>query len=214
MYDGHRRYLGVADPLRNRKNAHKQGLEYTENERRLIPTMKTYEEYRENGMEAEKLNEAEYLRKLKKKEKLNSKHIDVNGVYGLWSLDILPYAKSIYWTMDFMHTTNNICHDMLNSIRPTHSIITGLYYGHKNRTYDEGVVEACKTEKIFDVLNSDLKPDWVLEVEECLEMDRSMNNIMGQFRSEEVVKNVMRAGKAEKSHDTIYWCIVYARFSF
>ena len=41
--------------------------------------------------------------------------------------------------------------------------------------------------------------------------DRAMNNIMGQLKSEELVKNFMRAGKAEKSHDTIYWCIVYAR---
>lgn len=204
--------MGIADPLRNSKTARKQGLEYAGNEHGVRPTKKTYENYRKNGVEAKELNEAEYERRLKGNNNLNFQHIDVNGVYGLWSLDVLPYAEKIHWTMDFMHTTNNICHDMLNSIRPTHSGITGLYYCHKNRTYDEGVAEACRNEKIFQVLNEDVKPDWVLEVDECLDIDRSMNNVMGQFESEELVKNVMRAGKAEKSHDTIYWCIVYARF--
>lgn len=200
------------DPLRNRKSARKSGYEYRNNEVEDVPAIKTYDAYRINGIKAKKLNEAEYKRRLLRKDKTEFKHIDVNGVYGLWSLDILPYASSIHWTMDFMHTTNNICHDMINSIRPTHSGITGLYYNHKNRTYDEGVATACREEKIFPVLNGSLKPDWVLEIDECLEIDRSMNNIIGQFRSEEIVKNVMRAGKAEKSHDTVYWCIVYARF--
>jgi hypothetical protein len=41
-----------------------------------------------------------------------------------------------------------------------------------------------------------------------------MNNVIGQMSNEELVKNIMRQGKAEKSHDTIYWCIVYARLAF
>ena len=55
----------------------------------------------------------------------------------------------------------------------------------------------CKI--IFLLLESNLKPDWVLELEECLAIDRAMNNIMCQCRSDELVRNVMRAGHAEKS---------------
>ena len=44
-------------------------------------------------------------------------------------------------------------------------------------------------------------------------MDKAMGNILCQSRSEEIVKNVMRGGRAEKSHDTIYWCIVNARLN-
>jgi hypothetical protein len=100
---------------------------------------------------------------------------------------------------------------MLNSTRPTHSGITGLYYEHVNRTYTDSVVEACRGEKIFSILNLSTKPDWVIETHECISMDKGMNNIMCQCRSEELVQNVMRGGRAEKSHDTIYWCTVYAR---
>ena len=163
-------------------------------------------------MKAERLNEDEYNRRFQNNLNTNFNHIDVDGVYGIWSFNTLPYAADIHWTVDFMHTCNNICCDMLKSTRPTHSGVSGLYYEHGNRTYSDGIVAACKSEKIFRVLESNLKPDWVLELNECLAMDRAMNNIMGQCRSEEIVKNVMRAGHAEKSHDTIYWCIVYARF--
>ena len=214
VYDSHRRYLDMNDPLRNRRQAHNQGYEYVTDERRQLGDFRLYETYQKNGVKAIGLNKAEYKRRLKKGDSTEFPRIDVEGVYGLWCLDILPYATHINWTIDFMHTCNNVCHDMMNSIRPSHSGVTGLFYTHKNRTYDEKVVDACRDEKIFSVLYSDLKPDWVLEVTECIEMDRAMNNVMGQFKSEELVKNFMRAGKAEKSHDTIYWCIVYARFYF
>ena len=173
-----------------------------------------YDDYKSNGLEAEILNEAEYNRRIERNLLTNFPRIDVDGVYGLWCLDILRYAPNIHWTIDFMHSCNNVCHDMLNSTRPTHSGISGLYYEHSNRTYCDSVVAACKNEKIFPILESNLKPDWVLEVDECLSMDKAMGNILCQSRSEEIVKNVMRGGRAEKSHDTIYWCIVYARSDF
>jgi hypothetical protein len=204
--------LAADDVLRDKKRAHQSGYDYYSNEDREFPVYRTYETYQTNGTKAIKLNEAEYKRRLRNKDKTAFNHIDVDGVYGLWCLKDLPYAADIYWTTDFMHTTNNVCHDMLNSIRPTHSQISGAYYGHNNRTYDDKVVAACQDEKIFRCIYGALKPDWVLEVNECIEIDRLMNNIMGQLKSQELVKNVMRAGRGEKSHDTIYWCIVYARF--
>ena len=187
------------------------GYEYASNEVLDGPPMKTYVNYIKNGKKAELLNDKEYKKRLQNKDKLGFKHIDVNGVYGLWCFKDLPYAEDIHWTIDYMHTTNNVCHDLLNSVRPNHSGIPGLYYQFNNRSYDDGVIAACRNEKIFKVLYGDMKPDWVFEIEECIQMDNSMSNIMGQMKSQELVKNVMRAGKAEKSHDTIYWCIVYAR---
>jgi hypothetical protein len=214
IFDGHRRYLASDDELRNKKTARRRGYEYSSDEVLDGPDMKTYENYIKNGKKATQMNEEEYRKKLSHGDRLQFKHIDENGVYGLWCLKDLPYAKDIHWTIDYMHTCNNVCHDFLNSVRPNHSGIPGLYYSFKNRTYDDGVVSACKDEKIFKVLYGDMKPDWVFEVEECIQMDKSMNNIMGQMKSQELVKNVMRAGKAEKSHDTIYWCIVYARYNY
>ena len=213
VFDGHRRYLPLDDDLRNRKLARRRGYEYSSDEVLGFPEMKTYENYINNGNIATQLNEEEYQKRLSQNHSLQFNHIDEKGVYGMWCFKDLPYAKDIHWTMDYMHTSNNVCHDYLNSVRPTHSAIPGIYYAFKNRTYDEGVVSVCKDEKIFKVLYGDLKPDWVLEVDECIQMDKSMNNIMGQMKSQELVKNVMRAGKAEKSHDTIYWCIVYARLN-
>ena len=160
------------------------------------------------------MNDAEYNRRFDNNLNTNFNYIDVNGVYGLWCFDILPYARDIHWTFDFMHSSNNVCHDMLNSTRPSHSGVSGLYYEHSNRTYNSSVVQACKDEKIFKCLELPTKPDWVLEMNECILMDKSMKNIMGQFRSEELVENVMRGGRAEKSHDTIYWCVVYARSEY
>jgi hypothetical protein len=192
------------------KGAKKIGYQFSFNEEREAPIMKTYKDYQALGIKASKMNEDA----IKKKKNNNVDRLQVEGVYGIWCLDILPYADNIHWTVDFMHTASNICNDMLNSIRPTHSAISGLYYEHKNRTYDDKVVSACNDEKIFSCLNDINKPDWVLEIKECLDIDASMNNIIGQMSNEELVKNTMRQGRAEKSHDTIYWCIVYARLAY
>ena len=53
-------------------------------------------------------------------DRLQFKHIDEKGVHGVWCFKDLPYAKDIHWTIDYMHTSNNVCHDLLNSVRPNH----------------------------------------------------------------------------------------------
>ena len=197
--------------MRNRSKAKKVGYEYCGNEERDRPTFREYETYRKNGLKAKKLNENELRRRIGLNINTNFQHLHVDGVYGLWCLDVLPYAKFIHWTVDFMHSASNVCGDIIDSIRPTHSAVTGLFYKHENRTYNEDVVKACNEHKIFNFLNDINKPNWVLEVSECLDVDRGMKNVLGYMTNEDIFKNTMRAGHAEKSHDTIYWCIVFLR---
>jgi hypothetical protein len=135
------------------------------------------------------------------------------GVYGLWSLHILPYAANIHWTVDMMHTFNNVIKDMLDSIRPTVSATPGLYYKHVNRTYKDSVLEKCHDEGIHNTLTTSGEvPPWVLSKKECMSMDRQMMNVIGAHRSDEVSRFVMRSGGTQKSHDTIRWAQVFGEW--
>jgi len=68
VYDSHRRYLEMNDPLRNKRQAHSQGYEYVTDERRQLGDFKHYESYQKNGVKAIALNKAEYNRRIKREK--------------------------------------------------------------------------------------------------------------------------------------------------
>ena len=85
-----------------------------------------------------------------------------NGVKGVWSLHVLPYAHKIHWTYDLMHTFANIITDSLKSITTTHGGRAGLLYKNENRTYCDSVVTACENERIHPYLTGGAVPSWVI----------------------------------------------------
>ena len=80
------------------------------------------------------------------------------------------------------------------------------------RSYCAGVKAGCEDEDIFRFLEAPGRPPWVLELDECLEIDKAMTRVIGSFASDEVPLNIMRAGKCEKSHDTIHWAHTFSRW--
>jgi len=208
VYDGYRRYTNKVKPRderRDRKSRRckSEGLQFSYDEEGTKPTLRTYDEYIRDGLEAERLNDLGVNGK---------KNNYVNGVMGVWALHVLPYAHLIHWTYDLMHTFSNIIEDCLKSIIPKHGGRTGLLYENDNRTYNKTVVAACRDEKIHRYLHNGEIPPWVLTADDCIAIDRSQMNIIGSFSSEELVRNVMRAHKGARCHDTIYWASVYSRW--
>ena len=194
------RYLSKDHPWRRIKSSGNNSirqdlLQYHEVEKRTVPKRRSYDTYVTNGKEAERTGKP------------------CEGVKGVWVLDCLPYAKHIHWTVDLMHTFANVIQDTLNSMRPTNSGSAQLYK-HLNRTYSESVIRVCEKEKIFgtpfEELNGSNLPNWCLKKEECIAVDRRMNYIIGRAESDEMPKNIMRAGRGKKSHDTITWDTTYA----
>ena len=54
-------------------------------------------------------------------------------------------------------------------------------------------------------------PPWVFTKAECVKADRRMKNIIGPpgvLR----IQNVMKAGKADNTHDTLEWAFTYSRW--
>jgi hypothetical protein len=85
--------------------------------------------------------------------------------------------------------------------------------------YSDNVKRACKNEDIHHHLweddddgNPPAVPSWVLTKKECVEADMAMTKVIGKCSFEERPSNVMRAGKAKKCHDTIFWGMTYARW--
>ena len=114
-----------------------------------------------------------------------------------------------------MHTLNNVIRDSNNSLRPTNTgnkSTKGHLYSHSNRTYSSRVVNACKKEGIHEAIWEGAKPPWVLTKADCKTMDTLCTQVLGWYASEEVPLNVMRAGHAMNSHDTIHWAAVFGRF--
>ena len=56
------------------------------------------------------------------------------------------------------------------------------------------------------------KPPWVMTKAECKLNDTLCTQVLGWYDSEEIPLNVMRAGDALKSHDTIHWAAVFGRW--
>ena len=192
------RYLPSDHPWRSIRSGSRIGhdlLQYSAVENRCPPRKRSYQKYICDGTEAERTGKS------------------VNGVKGVWVLHCLPYAKDIHWTVDMMHTFANVIQDTLNSMRPSNSGGPHLYK-HVNRTYCEGVVHGSRNENTFespfDELDGTRLPNWCLTKKECIDVDRRMNYIIGRYDSDDMPKNIMRAGKGKKSHDTITWATTYA----
>jgi len=223
VYDGCRRHLPMNDPRRKKKSVkHKvpasRGratvqLNYSFDEDRPPNKRRTYAEYEAAGAEAIHNKAMKMQPDATAEDKALKDHVE--GVYGLWCLAALPYANLIHWTVDMMHSFANIIQDTLNSLRPTKSHVAGLYYQHNNRTYGDSVKNACVRDNTFPILQQ-LRPreapPWVLEAKHCLQMDADMNNVMGAFASDEIPKHIFRAGKCQKSHDTIHWAHVFSQW--
>jgi hypothetical protein len=144
----------------------------------------------------------------------------------LWVLHILPYAGRVHWTEDLMHCFFNIIKDGLNSMRPTNSG-DKKFYQNQNRTTATVVVAACLEEGnailwrfmsfyayiigIHEHLGESTNAPWIFTKKECIESDDYMRLVIGPYTYEDCPQGVMKAGKADNSHDTIFWATVYAR---
>ena len=131
VYDGYRRYTKKSRPRDERRDCKSRrcknlGLHFSFDEEGTTPEPRSYEQYILDGTEADRMNTLE-----------GKKNLHVNGVMGVWSLHILPYASLIHWTLDLMHTFSNVIEDCLKSIIPKHGGRSGLLYQNENRTYDK-----------------------------------------------------------------------------
>ena len=172
-------------------------MHHSTSEKGAYPKKRRYEDYINYGLEAERTGKP------------------IKGVKGVWPLWILPYAMLIHWTYDQMHTMNNVICDSNKSIRPSNSgnkSKTGHLYKHKNRTYSQTVINGCRKEGIHEHMWDGVKPPWVLTKADCNTIDNLCTQVLGWYASDEVPLNVMRAGHALKSHDTIHWAAVFGRF--
>lgn len=169
-----------------------------------------YDDYVRAGMEARAQNARRCHPLATAREKQLNPYVD--GVFDVWYLDNLPYSPLIHKTVDQMHTLANVISDLLNSVRPTQKgNDTGKYYKHDNRTYQTNVQLKCEEEGIFQNGVFDYKePPWVLPKKTCLEVDECMKRVLGQYVSDDIPRDIMRAGKCQKSHDTIQWSHCFA----
>ena len=204
VYDGYRRFLDPTDERRKAKSRvnKKTGLHFSFDEDGRTPRKRTYDQYVADGTHCDQQMarlpvDTGYVR---------------NGVKGVWALHVLPYAHKIHWTYDLMHTFANIITDSLKSITTTHGGRAGKLYKNDNRTYCDSVVTACENEKIHPYLTGGAVPHWVISANDCVAIDSSQKLVIGSFTSEEFVQNVMRGHHAERSHDSIYWAVVYSRW--
>jgi len=181
-----------------RKRDYNNTLHFAKDETSPWPKKRTYAEYLRNANEAE----------LKGKP--------INGVLGKWPLHILPYAELIHWSVDYVHTMNNVVTDSLNSLRPSQSggkaTKAGKMYQHTNRTFTTSVVNACKRDDIHAHLYVGGVPPWVIHKDICLKKDQKLKRVIGSYKSEEMTQDIMRSGHMNRSHDTIFWANTYARW--
>jgi hypothetical protein len=86
---------------------------------------------------------------------------------------------------------------------------------HSNRTYKTKVIVACEDEqfhkKLWTPPTDAHVPPWVFTKTECIKADQRMNSIIGPAGVMRI-RNVMKAGKGDNTHDTLEWAFVYARW--
>jgi len=84
-----------------------------------------------------------------------------------------------------------------------------------NRTYKDSVVLACQESgvhpKLWTAPHDTEVPPWVFSKIECVAADKRMKSIIGPAGTMRI-KNVMKAGKADNTHDTLEWAFTYARW--
>jgi hypothetical protein len=226
VYDGFRSYSAINDPRRKKKSKHNVlpppttvdtsiTLQWAFDEVRPPPQRRTYVEYVDSAAEAAENVRKKNAPRATTEEKKLPAHI--RGVYAMWCLFILPYADLIHWTVDMMHSFSNVIKDLIDSLRPTASAIAGIYYKHTNRTYKPDVVADCQRAHIFPNLillnkTTNKRPPWVLKKSTCIDIDKQMANILGAYMNDDIPQHIMRAGKCEKSHDTIQWAHIFGNW--
>ena len=84
-----------------------------------------------------------------------------------------------------------------------------------NRTYKQSVISGCEEDefhrKLWTPPTDDEVPDWVFTKQECILADKRMKCIIGPAGAMRI-RNVMKAGKGENTHDTLEWAFTYARW--
>jgi hypothetical protein len=190
------RYLDATDLRRQHKiNAgqHK-GLQYLAAKPHLdinnrIPKDRTYEEYVQQGEEA---------------EQLGLDHIA--GVKGVWTFNRLPYASSICCIKDYMHTASNVIQDSLSVLKKDTA-------KHNNRCSRSVVKRDCITARLHPTIYSDnyvtVVLPWTIDSALAKLADQRMLRTIGTTTTERI-KNVFTKGKAKNCHDTIYYGTTFA----
>jgi hypothetical protein len=113
-----------------------------------------------------------------------------------------------------MHAFYNLIRDILKSLQPTNSgdILLGA---NNNRTYKESVINSCKGDnfhkKLWTPPTDRYVPDWVFTKDECIRSNKRLKSIIGPPGAMRI-RDVMKAGKGENTHDTLEWAFVYARW--
>ena len=85
-------------------------------------------------------------------------------------------------------------------------------YAHKNRTYLPGVVSACREDNIHAHLYTGKTPPWVLSKKLCMQIDNKLTRVLGAAYSEEIPRDIMKAGHMKRSHDTIHWATTFGQY--
>lgn len=201
VYYGHRRYLKKIDIRRKKKIISStcrgalipeldpklnlfQRLQYPIQETKLDPENRTYEEYKRNGLHAMRHN------------------MVVDGVKGLWKLDVLPYAEYILWVCDSMHTFCNVIRDAMSIFKR----------GEDNRTMKKDVRDECKRYGIYahlwtKNLNDEYSlPRWVFSTKEVNEV----NQEMGNYHVSQRIQDPIYTCGGVYSHDKLNFAINYA----
>ena len=140
----------------------------------------------------------------------DKKILAVDGVKGIWALDVLPYGSHIWKTKDRMHCADHAVKDTINCLSKTTS-------SHKNRTEKYSVREACQEHGIFPFLysqNKTLKAPWVVSHYVEVNHDLKLKHVIGAL-SVEIPKNIWKVGKGNTSQETIMygvdgwatWCL-------
>lgn len=84
-----------------------------------------------------------------------------------------------------------------------------------NRTYKDSVIESCKKDGFHKQLwtppSDRLVPPWVFTKQECKQADKRMTSIIGPPGTMRI-RNVMKSGRGDNTHDTQEWAYVYARW--
>ena len=172
-------------------------LQYYVDERLEEPPIKDYGYYLHNGRIA-----------------IQNNGRPTNGIKGLFAFHAHPHADLITATTDYMHAFYNVIRDILKSLQPTNSGDT-LLGKNNNRTYKDSVIEACKEDgfhkKLYTAPTESFAPGWVFAKADCITSNKRMNTIIGPPGTMRI-KDVMKAGKGDNTHDTLEWAFTYARW--
>lgn len=161
-------------------------LQYMLPEIRLMPEIKNYLRYRENGRKARETGNV------------------IDGVKDLWTLDNLEYIEHVLWLTDPMHTFTNIIKDSIQLLKPC----------KKNRTRLPDVRNTMSQYPIFPHLSQKsshggyiFEAGWIFSKEEI----KNCNSYVNEFgRISARIKNPIDNDGGKFSHSKLQYAIKYA----